>query len=58
VPSAFGLDPDGKFLFAGGTASGRLATYRIDGASGALTSLGAQDIGKRPAAIFALSLGA
>jgi 6-phosphogluconolactonase len=30
VPSAFCLDPAGHFLFAAGTASGRLASYRID----------------------------
>jgi 6-phosphogluconolactonase len=30
VPSAFALDPDGHFLFAAGTASGRLASYRFD----------------------------
>src|SRR6266478_5943374 len=29
VPSAFGLDPMGQFVFAIGTASGRLASYRI-----------------------------
>ena len=40
VPSAFCLDPEGTFLFAAGTASGRLASYRIDGESGALTPAG------------------
>src|ERR1043166_1388207 len=30
VPSAFCLDPAGRFLFAVGTASGRLASYRVD----------------------------
>src|SRR5579863_5670442 len=30
VPSAFCLDPGGRFLFAAGTATGRLASYRID----------------------------
>ena len=37
VPSAFSLDPDGNFPFAAGTASGRLASYRINGDSGELT---------------------
>src|SRR5438445_1179748 len=37
VPSAFGLDPTGQFVFAAGTASGRLASYRINGETGALT---------------------
>ncbi len=57
VPSAFCLDPEGKFLFAAGTASGRLASYRIDGERGTLTPLAVQDIGPRPAAVAAVSLG-
>src|SRR5215469_9907582 len=57
VPSAFCLDPDGRFLFAAGTASGRLASYRIDGESGALTPLAVQDVGPRPAAVAAVRLG-
>jgi 6-phosphogluconolactonase len=57
VPSAFCLDPQGKFLFAAGTASGRLASYRIDGERGTLTPLTVQDVGQRPAAVAAVSLG-
>ena len=57
VPSAFCLDPEGKFLFAAGTASGRLASYRIDGERGTLTPLAVQDVGQRPAAVAAVSLG-
>ena len=30
VPSAFCVDPAGNFVFAAGTASGRLASYRIN----------------------------
>jgi 6-phosphogluconolactonase len=57
VPSAFCLDPEGKFLFAAGTASGRLASYRIDSEHGTLTPLAVQDVGQRPAAVAAVSLG-
>lgn len=57
VPSAFCLDPEGKFLFAAGTASGRLASYRIDGEHGTLTPLAVQEVGPRPAAVAAVSLG-
>jgi 6-phosphogluconolactonase len=57
VPSAFCLDPDGKFLFAGGTASGRLASYRIDSDRGTLTPLAVQEVGPRPAAVAAVSVG-
>jgi 6-phosphogluconolactonase len=39
VPSAFGLDPAGRFVFAAGSASGRLASYRINQETGALTPL-------------------
>ncbi|HEX5320378.1 MAG TPA: beta-propeller fold lactonase family protein [Stellaceae bacterium] len=56
VPSAFCLDPEGKFLFAAGTASGRLASYRIDGERGTLTPLAVQDVGPRPAAVAAVTL--
>lgn len=56
VPSAFCLDPEGKFLFAAGTASGRLASYRIDGDRGTLAPLAVQDVGARPAAVATVSL--
>lgn len=57
VPSAFCLDPEGRFLFAVGTGSGRLASYRIDQQTGVLTSLGVEGVGQRPAAVLATSLG-
>jgi 6-phosphogluconolactonase len=58
VPSAFCLDPAGQFLFAVGTASGRLASYRIDQATGALTPLVTETVGRRPAALLAVGLSA
>jgi 6-phosphogluconolactonase len=57
VPSAFCLDPAGQFLFAVGTASGRLASYRINQQTGALTPLGVAAVGQRPAAVLAARLG-
>jgi 6-phosphogluconolactonase len=57
VPSAFCLDPAGQFLFAVGTASNRLASYRIDQAAGALTPLAAEAVGRRPAAVLAARVG-
>ncbi|HXP06698.1 MAG TPA: beta-propeller fold lactonase family protein [Stellaceae bacterium] len=57
VPSAFGLDPEGRFLFAAGTASGRLASYRINAETGTLTPLTTQAVGTRPAAVLAVRLG-
>ena len=57
VPSAFCVDPAGRFLFAAGSASGRLASYRIDGETGSLTQLATDEVGRRPQAVLATSLG-
>ena len=57
VPTAFGLDSRGTFLFAAGTASGRLASYRVDGETGALAPLDIYTVGRRPAAVLAVPLG-
>jgi 6-phosphogluconolactonase (cycloisomerase 2 family) len=57
VPSAFCLDPAGHFLFAAGTASGGLASYRINADTGALTPLTTQAVGRRRAAVLATRLG-
>jgi 6-phosphogluconolactonase len=54
VPTAFGLDSTGTFLFAAGTATGRLASYRIDGATGVLAPLEVYSVGRRPAAVLAI----
>ena len=48
VPRAFGLDPEGRFLFVAGLDSGRLAAYQIDQDSGALTPLETYEGGNRP----------
>jgi len=56
VPTAFGLDSAGTFLFAAGTATGRLASYRVNGETGALTPLEVYTVGKRPAAVLAVPL--
>jgi 6-phosphogluconolactonase len=57
VPSAFCVDPTGSFVFAAGTATGGLATYRVNGDTGALTPLGSHVVGGRPAAVLAIRLG-
>jgi 6-phosphogluconolactonase len=57
VPTAFGLDSTGTFLYSAGTATGRLASYRINGVSGALTAMDVYNVGKRPAAVLAVPLG-
>jgi len=57
VPSAFSLDPEGKFLFAAGSQSGRLASYRINGETGGLTPLETYAVGQRPMWVLMTSLG-
>jgi 6-phosphogluconolactonase len=58
VPSAFGLDPAGRYLYAAGSASGRLAAYRIEEQTGALTPLATHEVGRRPMAVLAARIGA
>ena len=57
VPSTFCLDPEGHFVFAAGTESGRLASYRINGETGALTPLATYAVGRRPMGVLATRLG-
>ena len=57
VPSAFSLDPEGHFLFAAGSASNRLAAYRVNSDTGELTPLGTYDVGKRPMWVLMTRLG-
>jgi 6-phosphogluconolactonase len=57
VPTAFAVDAAGRFLFAAGTATGRLASYRINNETGALTPLETYAVGQRPAAVLVIRLG-
>ncbi len=57
VPSAFSLDPEGHFVFAAGSASGRLAAYRINGETGVLTPLETYAVGQRPMWVLVTRLG-
>ena len=45
-PRGFAIDPGGAFLLCAGLTSGRVATYAIDRASGALTRSGAIAVGR------------
>jgi 6-phosphogluconolactonase len=47
-PRSFGLSPDGRLLYAAGEAGGELATYRVDGKTGALSETGRCYIGRAP----------
>ena len=48
VPRVVGVDPSGRYLFAAGLDSGRLAAYRIDQQTGSLTLLHTTPVGERP----------
>src|SRR5262249_18008456 len=48
TPRSFDLDPAGKYLFAAGESSWKLAAYRVDGQSGRLKKLETYEVGKTP----------
>ena len=56
VPSAFSLDPQGKFVFGAGSATGRLSSHSIDGATGQMTPLATYDVGARPMWVLTTTL--
>ena len=56
VPRAFGIDPTGSFLYAGGQASGKLASYRIDVQTGRLHPLKAYVVGEQSMWVLILAL--
>jgi 6-phosphogluconolactonase len=47
-PRAFALDPDGRFLYAAGQDSGKVAAYAISAADGTLSPLGTVDAASHP----------
>ena len=57
VPSAFSLDPSGSFMYAAGSASGFLASYRVDPSTGDLSPIDTCPVGNRPMAVLAVDLG-
>ena len=57
VPSAFSLDPQGKFVFGAGSATGRLSSHSIDGDTGEMTPLATYDVGARPMWVLTTTLG-
>jgi 6-phosphogluconolactonase len=52
VPRAFNLDLDGRWLYAAGQESGRLATYAV-GRDGRLTQTGTLPLGRKPLWVLA-----
>ena len=47
VPRAFSIDPSGRYLYAAGLETGRLAAYRIEG-DGTLARFATYDVGEEP----------
>jgi 6-phosphogluconolactonase len=58
IPRAFNLDLTGNFVISAGQKSGRLATYRLDPATGELRPLEVIEVGKGPAWVLPLWLPA
>ncbi len=54
-PRAFGVDPDGRFLYAGSDYSGRVTSHRID-SNGLLHSLDNYDLGMWPSWVLPVKL--
>ncbi len=48
TPRFFELDPSGRFVYSVGQDSGRLRSYRLDAATGALIPLAQHDVGASP----------
>ena len=57
VPSAFSLDPSGRFVYAAGSATGQLASYSVNGETGELTPLGTYQLGARPMWVLTTTSG-
>jgi len=58
TPRSFDLDPSGKFLFAAGESSGKLAGYRIDAKTGERTRRATYEVGKMPWWVLAVEVRA
>jgi len=48
TPRFFDLDPTGKFLYSAGQGSGRMASYKVDAASGELEPMTVYEVGETP----------
>jgi 6-phosphogluconolactonase len=57
TPRSFDVTSDGRFLFAAGESSGKLAAYRVDAKSGELERVATYDVGPQPWWVMAVGLG-
>lgn len=56
TPRSFDLDPEGRYLFAAGEGSGKLAVYQVNADSGRLTPMQTYPIGKSLTWVLAVRL--
>jgi dipeptidyl aminopeptidase/acylaminoacyl peptidase len=56
TPRSFDLDPSGKYLFAAGESSGKLAAYGVDLRTGQLKKLETYEVGKMPWWVLAMDM--
>jgi len=54
TPREFAIDPTGRFVYAAGQGSGRLAAYHLDDATGKLERFATYDVGASPAWVLVL----
>jgi 6-phosphogluconolactonase len=57
TPRSFDIEPEGRYLFAAGEGSGKLAVYRVDADTGKLTRQHTLDVGKSLTWVLAVKLG-
>ena len=58
TPRSFDIDPDGQYVFGAGEGSGKLAVFRVDLTTGALTRIHTFDVGKSLPWVLAVKLPA
>ena len=56
VPRALNVDPQGRFLYAAGLDSGKLAAYEINEAWGGIDRIGTYEVGREPMWVLPVSV--
>ena len=58
TPRSFDVDPSGRFAYAAGESSGKIAAYRVDATTGDLQRFATYDAGRQPWWVMAVKLPA
>lgn len=56
-PRSFDIEPEGRFVFAAGEDTGKLAVYQVDQETGKLTRLHTYDVGKSVTWVLVVKVG-